>query len=381
MLRDNTLCTYHAVLGNFLEVVTKSYSNPENYFFLSFGEIIWQRLGQRKSQGFMFPGIVHQSTVSDCRRLTILVPCSGLVTLALSRGQSVESSGYLKPAALTVHLRIYNYTHVPSPNLSLHSPVGCRNHNPPLPTSTKATLFSFSSPKTPRTETKWKLHSVIICTLTEKFMTLCKKYRQNVVCWELKIRRKACYWQHLPWVTLERGWIIGCSWGQPPPLLLLETAKENQLFVALQQEEMIKQINFEFTQCQVLLYGLDTRGCLWRDFPCPHWDPEPLSWHSCSGRLASGLVFYHPSPYCLPSPKHDSVYKTICVLTLYSALFNKAVSNWPVFTRSTTVWERDVDGIQFWWDSILINKVLIYSWQHNDQLSYCAKMHLLSPWK
>lgn len=234
-------------------------------------------------------------------------PLLCLVTLALSLGQSVESSGYPKPAALTVCLRVYNYTHGPSPTLSLHSPVGCRNHSPLLTTSIKAILFSFFSPKTPRTETKWKLHSVIICTLTEKFMTLCRKYRQNVVCWGLKIRRKACYWQHLPWVTLERGWITGCSWGQtPPPLRLSETAKENQLLVALQQEEMIKQINFEFTQCQVLLlYGLDTRGCLWREFPCPHWDPESLNWHSCSGRWLQGMHFIIcPLSGAPPTPPH-----------------------------------------------------------------------------
>lgn len=175
----------------------------------------------------------------------------------------------------------------------------------------------FPSPPKPKGRRPNGNYTVLLFVHKLKNLWLFVKTRDKyVVCWELKIRSKACYWQRLPWVTLKWGWIMGCSWRQPlSPLLLLETAKENQLFVAQQQEEMIKQINFEFTQCQgLLLYGLDTRGCLWRDFPCLRWDPEPLGWPSCLGRLASGLVSYHPSPYSLPSLKPDSVYKGICVV-------------------------------------------------------------------
>lgn len=123
-----------------------------------------------------------------------------------------------------------------------------------LPMSVKAILFSFSLPQTPRTETKITQHYYLY-TNWKIYDSLLKKIDKYVVCWELKIRRKAGYWQRLPWVSLERGWIIGCSWRQPrpPPPLLLETARENQLSVALQQEERLKQINVEFAQRQALL--------------------------------------------------------------------------------------------------------------------------------
>lgn len=130
----------------------------------------------------------------DMKRLTISVPCPGLVTGSVRWNHLA----HVDNASKGLRLCVWSFL-CPLPAL----PRGLQKSRSPLPM-----LHSFSFPKALRTETKWKSHSVIICTLTEKFMTLCKNIDKYVVCWELKIRNKASYWQHFPWVPLERGWII-----------------------------------------------------------------------------------------------------------------------------------------------------------------------------